>query len=143
MAKKKASQSPTNSVSFEMALEKLRSVVHELEEGNLSLTDSLDKYESGVSSLKHCYAALKSAENRIERLVRLDDSGNLITEPFEAAATQQTSRQTTRASKGAKPSPTANRNSGPNASPKGPAFTDEVDDDDWEDEDMDEPDGLF
>ena len=148
MAKKKSPSPPNHSVPFETALERLKSVVHELEDGNLSLTDSLDKYESGVNSLKHCYTALKTAEKRIELLVQLDDSGNLITEPFDDAATEQTTRKTTRSSKVSKPSKTAKPKSGaksePKSSPKDSPLVDDNDDEsDWDDEDMDEPDGLF
>ncbi|MDA7911845.1 exodeoxyribonuclease VII small subunit, partial [bacterium] len=68
MAKKKTAKSASKDVPFEASLEQLRTVVGELEAGNLSLGESLEKYESGINSLKACYAALNSVQQRIELL---------------------------------------------------------------------------
>lgn len=89
MAKNKPKPA-TEAVPFEDALEQLKSIVSELENGNLSLSDSLEKYGQGVKNLKHCYQALESAQKKIELLVRLDEQGKLITEPFEAEPTHST-----------------------------------------------------
>ena len=83
LAKKKAKSKTSPSVSFEQSLEQLQQVVSELENGNLTLTDSLDKYEQGVANLKQCYEALNAAQKRIEVLVDLDEDGNLLTRPFD------------------------------------------------------------
>ena len=89
MAKKKAKSKTKKSVSFEQSLEQLQEVVSELENGNLSLTDSLDKYEQGVANLKQCYEALNSAQKRIEVLVDLDEEGNLVTRPFDNTSSME------------------------------------------------------
>jgi exodeoxyribonuclease VII small subunit len=68
--------------SFEAALEELETIVHQLEEGELGLDESLGKYEQGVKHLKHCYQLLKAAEQRIELLTGVEESGAAITEPF-------------------------------------------------------------
>ena len=85
MAKKK---NDSKTESFESALEQLKAIVADLENGNLSLDQSLEKYELGVKHLKNCYQALKSAQRKIEVLVDLDDDGKLKTLPFEDQATE-------------------------------------------------------
>ena len=52
MAKPKKSKATT---TFEEALEDLRTIVHELETGQLGLSESLDRYESGIKGLKQCH----------------------------------------------------------------------------------------
>lgn len=71
------------SLTFEQSLETLRKIVGELEHGNLTLSQALEKYELGVRSLKECHAHLHQAQRKIEKLVQIDPNGNLITEPFQ------------------------------------------------------------
>lgn len=98
MAKKKTAKSVSKDVPFEAALEQLRNVVGELEAGNLSLGKSLEKYESGINSLKACYAALNAVQQRIELLVDLDEDGNLVTSSFDNTASEQVRQGTRRGS---------------------------------------------
>ena len=70
------------SETFERTLERAEAVARELEEGSLSLDESLKRYEEGVKALKACYEILRKAEKRIEVLVK-DSEGNLRAEPFE------------------------------------------------------------
>jgi exodeoxyribonuclease VII small subunit len=76
-AKKKAEHEPT----FEKDLEGLEKIVEELEEGGLSLDDSLKKFEEGMRLAQRCDKALNSAEKKIELLTRNAD-GELETQPF-------------------------------------------------------------
>ena len=95
-AKRKSSEP---SVSFEEALEQLKQTVGQLENGNLTLSESLETYEKGVASLKLCYQALNEAQQRIELLVDLDEEGNLVTRPFDNTSSDQMadgSRRSTR-----------------------------------------------
>ena len=98
MAKKKTGKSTSKEVPFEASLEQLRTVVGELEAGNLSLGESLEKYESGIKSLKACYAALNAVQQRIELLVDLDEDGNLVTASFDNTASEQLREGTRRGS---------------------------------------------
>ncbi len=59
--------------SFEKALEKLEKTVDALEAGELSLDDSLKKYEEGVKLARTCQEKLEKAKKRIETLVKDDD----------------------------------------------------------------------
>lgn len=96
MAKKKSQPKPGKTVPFESALQQLQQIVSQLENGNLTLTESLEKYELGINNLKRCYQALEQAEKKIELLVDLDGDGNLITQPFDDRATDGPARKTTR-----------------------------------------------
>ena len=68
--------------SFEDSLSALEHVVHDLEDGNLGLTEALDRYEAGVKHLKRCYRLLEAAERRIELLTGVNEDGTPSTEPF-------------------------------------------------------------
>jgi exodeoxyribonuclease VII small subunit len=78
---------PSEPLSFEQALERLSAIVHDLEDGQVGLSESLVKYEEGVGLLRQCYELLQKAERRIELLTRLDTSGAPITTPFDDSPT--------------------------------------------------------
>ena len=84
MAKKtRTSESPDADLPrFEQAFDQLKEIVDQLEQGQLTLAQSLQRYEQGVKYLAQCYAALDQAEQRIQQLVQLDENGRLVTEPF-------------------------------------------------------------
>jgi len=67
---------------FEEHLARLEKIVEELEGGDLTLDDSLARYEEGVKALKKCYEILRDAEKRVEILLKSDD-GELKTAAFE------------------------------------------------------------
>jgi exodeoxyribonuclease VII small subunit len=60
--------SDTSIKDFEAAIAELETVVKKLEEGELSLEQSLALYERGVTLSKFCHARLEDAERRIELL---------------------------------------------------------------------------
>ena len=70
-------------VSFEDSIAKLSDVVRDLEEGKLSLDDSLVCYEQGVGHLKMCQQILAEAERKIEILSGVDADGNPVTQRFD------------------------------------------------------------
>ncbi len=53
------------SLSFEKAIEKLEKIVLEMEKGEISLDDSLKKFEEGVKLSKLCLEKLDEAEKKI------------------------------------------------------------------------------
>jgi exodeoxyribonuclease VII small subunit len=61
-------------ISFEKALEKLEKIVEELEAGDLSLDDSLKKYEEGIKLVRACRQKLDKAKEKIELLTK-DEKG--------------------------------------------------------------------
>jgi exodeoxyribonuclease VII small subunit len=126
----KESQQP---LSFEQALARLEDVVHQLEEGQIGLAESLAQYEEGVKLLKQCYQLLEHAERRIDLLSGIGAGGTAITEPFDDRALSleekaQARSQRRSASRAAKPeSPCDEPNNEPNTG----------------ENDMDVPGGLF
>jgi exodeoxyribonuclease VII small subunit len=68
-------------IKFEAALGKLEEIVRTLEEGDLSLDDSLRMFEEGVKLSKLCGQKLDAAERRIEILMK-DGQGEETPRPF-------------------------------------------------------------
>lgn len=66
---------------FEEALTRLEEIVHRLEEGDLSLDESLNLFEEGMKLSKVCSKRLNEARQRIEILTK-DETGQLIPKPF-------------------------------------------------------------
>ena len=59
-------------VDFEAALEELEGLVERMEEGDLSLEESLKTYERGIALSRACQKSLDAAEQRIEILSEKD-----------------------------------------------------------------------
>lgn len=74
MAKKKQ--------TFEDSMNALEEIVKEMESGRLTLEEAVNKYETGMKYSKLCLDILDKTEKKIT-LLRSDDSGNLIEEPFK------------------------------------------------------------
>ncbi|MEK6631563.1 MAG: exodeoxyribonuclease VII small subunit [Acidobacteriota bacterium] len=53
---------------FEAAIAELEAIVKKLEDGELTLEQSLELYERGVQLSRYCHARLEQAERRIEVL---------------------------------------------------------------------------
>ena len=79
--------------SFEQAFKELEQVVRLLEDGDTGLEQALAHYEKGVNLLKHCYAQLREAELRIQKLTGESEDGQPVTELFEHAATLELKRR--------------------------------------------------
>ena len=60
--------------SFEDALDKLENITNELEEGDLSLEDSLKFFDEGVKLAEYCNSKLSDAQRKVEILLKKDDS---------------------------------------------------------------------
>lgn len=69
------------SKSFEEQMEQLEGIVQELEKGELSLEDSVSKFEEGIKISKECNKTLEEAEKKITILVSKD--GEMKEENFE------------------------------------------------------------
>ena len=59
--------------NFETKIESLEKIVGELEKGDLSLEDSVNKFEEGMRISKECSKLLEDAEKKITILVKKDD----------------------------------------------------------------------
>jgi exodeoxyribonuclease VII small subunit len=71
----------SRTVDFEQALGELEALVERLEHGELPLEDALRQFERGVELARHCQAALKQAEQKVEIL--LQKSPDAVPEPFD------------------------------------------------------------
>ncbi|MBI3540833.1 MAG: exodeoxyribonuclease VII small subunit [Deltaproteobacteria bacterium] len=69
--------------SFEESLEKLETIVHQLEEGNRTLEDSLGAFEEGMKLVNVCEARLNEAQKKIEILMK-DKDGKKKAKNFES-----------------------------------------------------------
>ena len=74
MARKKA-----ESLDFEQALTELEGLVEKMEQGDLSLEESLKSFERGVELTRTCQKALAEAEQKVEQLLAPDGEPS----PFE------------------------------------------------------------
>ncbi len=64
----------SDSFDFEKALENLETLVTSMEEGDLSLEDSLKAFETGIKLTRECQGALKAAEQKVQVLI--NESGD-------------------------------------------------------------------
>mgnify|MGYP001272328974 FL=1 len=55
-------------ISFESAVEKLESIVEEMESGELPLENLLVRYEEGTKLVKACEEKLRAAELKVAKL---------------------------------------------------------------------------
>jgi exodeoxyribonuclease VII small subunit len=68
-------------LDLESALEKLELLVESLEQGDLSLEDSLKAFESGIKLTRQCQETLAAAEQKVQLLI--EQNGVLKSEPFD------------------------------------------------------------
>lgn len=67
MAEKKP-KDDISKLSFEESIKRLKTIVDQIEQGEISLQDSLEQYEQGMALIKQCRTILQTAEKRIEKL---------------------------------------------------------------------------
>ena len=65
---------------FETALAELEALVEKMEQGDLSLDESLKQFERGVQLTRSCQQALRDAEQKVQVLLEKDGQESL--EPF-------------------------------------------------------------
>jgi exodeoxyribonuclease VII small subunit len=76
---------PTDQIAdFEKSLDELETLVSRMEQGELSLDESLKSFERGIALFRSCQGALEQAELRVKLL--LDPQDPERSEPFEPDA---------------------------------------------------------
>lgn len=60
--------------TFEDGLAQLENITKELEDGNLSLEDSLKYFDEGVKLAEYCNSKLSDAQRKVEILLKKDGS---------------------------------------------------------------------
>lgn len=71
--KKKSSKTP----DFETAMAELEALVETMEQGDLSLEDSLTSFERGIALTRDCQHALKTAEQKVKILIEKNGQSEL------------------------------------------------------------------
>ena len=70
-------------LNFETALKRLEKIVSELESGELSLDDSLKKYEEGKKLSELCSRKLEAAQKKVQVLIKQSE-GSARLEDFKS-----------------------------------------------------------
>jgi exodeoxyribonuclease VII small subunit len=80
--------------AFETLYKQLEETVAKLEQGNLSLEESLSLYEAGTALAKRCQALLQDAELRVTRMQSQFNETLLRDEPAEYDAAPEFDEET-------------------------------------------------
>jgi exodeoxyribonuclease VII small subunit len=72
-------------LAFEKSLKELETLVAKMEQGNLSLEESLRDFERGVQLTRACQQALKEAEQKVEILLKKSGQNDIA--PFSSEDT--------------------------------------------------------
>ena len=83
MSPRAKSKTPIEDLSFEEAFEEMEQIVRQLEEGQLSLDDSLALFERGQALSTRCQQLLEMAELKVQQLV--PKAGGYGLAPFDDA----------------------------------------------------------
>ena len=70
------------SYPFEASLDKLEKLVEKMEDGDLTLEESLKIFEEGVKLTRECQQALADAEQKVKLLI--EENGEITSTDFEA-----------------------------------------------------------
>ena len=73
-------------LKFEEGLKKLEELVNQLDDGSLSLEESISYYEIGVKLKSHCEKLLKTAELKI---LKVSNKENIVTEELQVGDNEQ------------------------------------------------------
>eukprot|EP00389_Voromonas_pontica_P003968 GDKH01005879.1.p1 GENE.GDKH01005879.1~~GDKH01005879.1.p1 ORF type:complete len:79 (-),score=15.20 GDKH01005879.1:85-321(-) len=68
--------------NFEAALAELETLVSKMEDGDLSLEESLKAFESGIKLTRQCQQALQQAELKVQKLSQSED-GEPVLQPLD------------------------------------------------------------
>ncbi len=73
-------------LKFEDGLKKLEELVNQLDDGTLTLEESISYYEIGVKLKSHCEKLLKTAELKI---LKVSDKEKIVTEELQVGDNEQ------------------------------------------------------
>ena len=62
-------------VNFEVSLQKLEKIIEKLEDGDISLEESVKSFEEGIGLVKECQKQLSQAELKVKKLL---DNGDTV-----------------------------------------------------------------
>jgi exodeoxyribonuclease VII small subunit len=71
---------PEQTPSFEEAMERLETLVSQMESGSLSIEASLSSFEEGIRLTRQCQKILQDAEQKVKLLT--EEKGEIVAKPF-------------------------------------------------------------
>lgn len=77
MAKKDTAANKAENTGFEELLAEAEALAEKMEDGGLTLDESIKAYEKGVENLRRCSELLKTAEERVKLLLEKDGAFSL------------------------------------------------------------------
>lgn len=72
------------SIDFEQSLTTLESLVNRMEQGDMTLEESLQSFETGIALTRECQARLAAAEQQVTKLI--ESQGNITLQTFDTDA---------------------------------------------------------
>jgi exodeoxyribonuclease VII small subunit len=66
------------STNFEATIAELESLVEEMEQGDISLEESLKKFERGIELTRTCQQALQEAEQKVQMLIEKQQGDAIV-----------------------------------------------------------------
>ncbi len=72
-----------STTDFEKTLSELEALVEKMEQGELSLEESLQSFERGIQLTRACQQALQEAEQKVQILLEKDGGAQLETFPTD------------------------------------------------------------
>lgn len=67
---KKVAKKKSEKLDFESALKELEGLVEQMEQGDISLEQSLENFERGIELTRSCQTALQEAEQKVQILTQ-------------------------------------------------------------------------
>ncbi len=80
-ASKQGPENGADATDFDGRLARLETLVHELEQGGLSLEPAIERYQEGIELLKLCHGTLEGHRKRVEEL---NQAAGDVLRPFDA-----------------------------------------------------------
>lgn len=62
---------------LESALSEINTLIEQMEQGELSLEQSLERFERGIILIKHCQKVLQDAEQKVQILIQSNGQDDL------------------------------------------------------------------
>lgn len=75
--------------TFEQALERLETIVGQMEDGSLGLDELMARFEEGQTLIRFCGGKLNEVEKKVELLMKKGDAVEAV--PFDCKDTEGTS----------------------------------------------------
>jgi len=72
----KSNENDVSKLSFEDTIKELTGIVSKIEQGQISLENSIQQYERGMTLIKHCRQILSKAEERIVKISEENQTEN-------------------------------------------------------------------